>query len=421
VNVQLDETDLTDLELFTDGFPDHVFTRLRREAPVWWHPATAHTPDGTGFWVLSAHADIMAVASDPELFSSERGPGMEGGGTIIQDLPYGFAPGVLLNMMDDPLHRRIRRLVTPSVAPKALAVMEVELRERAARIVDAIAERGSCDFLTDVAVELPLQAVAALMGVPDADRHDLMAWSNATLDFEGRELGESNQKVAEAAASMAEYGGRLIDARKRAPGGDIISVVAAARIEDPDGVTRPLSDLELLMFFNLLVVAGSETTRNSIALGMVALIEHPDQLAALRDDRSLMALAVEEILRWTSATLYNRRTATRATELGGCPVAPGDKVTLWWPSANRDESVFEDPFRFDITRAANPHLTFGYRSHFCMGANLARMEIRVVLDELLDRLEGFELTGPVERVRTNKHAGVSHVPMAFRPRASTAR
>jgi cytochrome P450 len=248
-----------------------------------------------------------------------------------------------------------------------------------------------------------------------------MAWSNATLDFEGRELGESNQKVVEAAASMAEYGARLIDGRKRAPGGDIISVVAAARIEDPDGVTRPLSDLELLRFFNLLVVAGSETTRNSIALGMVALIEHPDQLSALRDDRSLMAPAVEEILRWTSATLYNRRTATRATELGGRPVAPGDKVTLWWPSANRDESVFDEPFRFDITRAANPHLTFGYRSHFCMGANLARMEIRVVLDELLDRLEGFELTGPVERVRTNKHAGVSHVPMAFRPRATTAR
>jgi cytochrome P450 len=413
-----DDIDLTDLELFIEGFPDDVFTRLRREAPVWWHPPTAHTPDGTGFWVLSAHADIMAVASDAELFSSERGPGMEGGGTIIQDLPYGFAPGVLLNMMDDPLHHRIRRLVTPSVAPKALAVMEVELRQRATRIVDAIAERGSCDFLTDVAVELPLQAVAALMGVPDADRHDLMAWSNATLDFEGRELGESNERVTEAAASMAAYGSQLIDAKKRAPGGDIISVVAAAQIEDADGVTRPLSELELLMFFNLLVVAGSETTRNSIALGMVALIEHPDQLVALRDDRSLMAPAVEEILRWTSATLYNRRTATRATELGGFPVAAGDKVTLWWPSANRDESVFDDPFRFDITRTVNPHLTFGHRSHFCMGANLARMEIRVVLDELLDRLEGFELTGPVERVRTNKHAGVSHVPMTFRPRAS---
>ncbi len=152
-------------------------------------------------------------------------------------------------------------------------------------------------------------------------------------------------------------------------------------------ITRPLSDLELLMFFNLLVVAGSETTRNSIALGMVALIEHPDQLEALRSDRSLMPTAVEEILRWTSATLYNRRTATRATELGGQPIAAGDKVTLWWPSANRDESVFDDPFRFDIRRNPNPHVTFGHRTHFCMGANLARMEIRVILDEVLDRLD----------------------------------
>ncbi len=175
-------------------------------------------PDGVGFWVLSAHADIMAVAADAALFSSERAPGAEGGGTIIQDLPYGFAPGVLLNMMDDPRHHRIRRLATPSVAPRALALMETELRERARRIVDAVADRGSCDFLTDVAVELPLQAVAALMGVPDADRHDLMAWSNTTLDFEGRELGESNERVAEAAAAMAAYGAALIAEKKRPSG-----------------------------------------------------------------------------------------------------------------------------------------------------------------------------------------------------------
>jgi cytochrome P450 len=172
------------------------------------------------------------------------------------------------------------------------------------------------------------------------------------------------------------------------------------------------------MFFNLLVVAGSETTRNSIALGMVALIEHPDQLDALRDDRSLMPTAVEEILRWTSATLYNRRTATRDTELGGHVVEQGDKVTLWWPSANRDEVVFEDPFRFDIRRTPNPHLTFGHRTHFCLGANLARLEIRVILDEVLDRLDDFELTGGVERVRTNKHAGVWHVPVRFRTRGT---
>ena len=414
--MNLDEVDLTDLDLFASGFPDEVFTTLRHDAPVWWHAPTEHTPDGVGFWVLSAHDDVLAAAADAALFSSERSPGAEGGGTIIQDLPYGFAPGVLLNMMDDPLHHRIRRLVTPSVAPRALSLMETELRERARRIVDGVAERGCCDFLSDVAVELPLQAVAALMGVPHADRHDLLAWSNTTLDFEGRELGESSERVVEAAASMAAYGTALIAEKKQRPGDDIISVVAHAGIEDGGGDHRPLSDLELLMFFNLLVVAGSETTRNSIALGMVALIEHPDQLEALRSDRSLMATAVEEILRWTSATLYNRRTATRATEVGGHAIAAGDKVTLWWPSANRDESVFEDPFRFDIRRDPNPHVTFGHRTHFCLGANLARLEIRVILDEVLDRLDNFELTGPVERVRTNKHAGVWHVPMQFTAR-----
>ncbi len=421
----LDDIDLTDLDLFADGFPDEVFTRLRRQAPVWWHPPTGHTPDGVGFWVVSTHAAIMAVAADAGGFSSERGPGADGGGTILQDLPYGFAPGVLLNMMDDPRHQRIRRLVTPAVAPRALALMEADLRDRARRIVDAVADRGSCDFLTEVAVELPLQAVAALMGVPEDDRHDLLDWSNTTLDHEGRELGQSSDRVAAAAAAMAAYGTALIEERRREPARDVISVLARARIdvgadggdgEDGDTGARPLTDLELLMFFNLLVVAGSETTRNSIALGMVALIEHPEQLAALRDDRSLMPTAVEEILRWTTATLYNRRTATRATELGGRAIGAGDKVTLWWPSANRDEAVFDDPFRFDITRDPNPHLTFGHRSHFCLGAGLARMEIRVMLDEVLDRLGDLEVTGPITRVRTNKHAGVRSVPLRFRPR-----
>jgi cytochrome P450 len=408
--------DLTDLDVFADGFPDEAFTRLRKEAPVWWHAPTEHTPDGVGFWVVSTHAEVMAVAADAGLYSSEGCPGAVGGGTIIQDLPFGFAPGVLLNMMDDPRHHRIRRLITPAVAPRALALMEVELRSRARRIVDAVAERGECDFLSDVAVELPLQAVAALMGVPDADRHDLLGWSNATLDFEGRELGETSDRVAEAAASMAAYGTALIAEKRGTPGDDLISVVTHATIEDAAGELSPLSDIELVMFFNLLVVAGSETTRNSIALGMVALIEHPDQLEALRVDRTLMPGAVEEILRWSSATLYNRRTATGPAELCGQQIATGDKVTLWWPSANRDESVFDNPFRFDIWRDPNPHLTFGHRTHFCLGANLARLEIRVILDEVLDRLDGFELLGPVERVRTNKHAGVWHVPMGFTAR-----
>jgi cytochrome P450 len=416
-DIDLSAIDLTDLDLFAPGFPDAVFSHLRREAPVWWHPPTAHTPDGVGFWVLSRHADIMGVASDPDLFSSEGVSGADGGGTILQDLPSGFAPGVLLNMMDDPRHRRIRRLVTPAVAPRALSLMQPELERRARRIVDAIVGRGACDFLTDVAVELPLQAVAALMGVPDEDRHDLMRWSNTTLDFEGRELGDSSEKVAEAAGAMAGYGTELIARRKQVAGDDIISVLAMASIDDGLGAHRPLTDLELLMFFNLLVVAGSETTRNSIALGMVALIENPDQMQSLTEDRSLMPSAVEEILRWTTATLYNRRTATRPTELHGHAVGRGDKVTLWWPSANRDESVFDDPFRFDIRRHPNPHLTFGHGTHFCLGANLARMEIRVILSELLDRLTDFELTGPVTRVRTNKHAGVISVPLRFSVRS----
>jgi len=409
----LADVDLCDLDGFADGYPDPLFTRLRREAPVWWQGPTRHTPDGVGFWVVSRHADVLAVAGDPDAFSSEGCPGATGGGTILQDLPFGFAAGVLLNMMDDPLHRSIRHLVTPAVAPRALAAMEAELRDRAGCVVAAASEGGKCDFLADVAVELPLQAVAALMGVPAADRHDLMAWSNTTLDYEGRELGETNEAVTDAAAAMADYGSRILADRKRHPDDDLLSVVAAAEVEGQDGRVRPLTDLELLMFFNLLVVAGSETTRNSIALGLVALLEHPDQLEELRADRSLISGAVEEILRWTTATLYNRRTATRDSTLSGTTISAGDKVTVWWPSANRDETVFDDPFRFDIRRTPNPHLTFGHRTHYCLGANLARLEIRVVLDEVLDRWEGIALTGPVTRVRTNKHAGVSHVPLAF--------
>src|ERR1019366_7476959 len=332
------------------GFPDDAFRRLRREAPVWWHEPTSHTPDDTGFWVVSRHADMQAIGADAATFSSVGAPEATGGGTLIEDLPYGFAAGVLLNMMDDPRHHRIRRLVTPSFTPRALTLMEAGIRSRSRAIVDGIAQRGSCDFLTEVAVELPLQAVAALMGVPDSDRANLMAWSNTTLDYEGRELGESNDAVSRAAASMTEYGNRFIEEKKVCPGQDIISAVVGATIDGDDGQLEPLTDLEMVMFFNLLVVAGTETTRNSIALGMVALIDHPEQLSALRDDRSLMPGAVEEILRWTSATLYNRRTATRDTELEGQTIRQGDKVTLWWPSANRDESVFEDPFRFDIRR-----------------------------------------------------------------------
>jgi cytochrome P450 len=398
--------DLTDLERFVYGFPHEEFTRLREAAPVAWHEATAHTPDGIGFWVVSGHPEVLAAVSDPERFSSERAPGADGGGTLIQDLPFGFAAGVLLNMTDGPRHHRVRRAVTPSVAPRQLHRMEPELRRRTERILDALGDGERCDFLLEVAAELPLQATAILLGVPESDRHDLMAWSNATLDYEGRELGESSPEAEAAAAATAAYGKELIDHKRRHGGDDMLATLC--HMDDGEGA---LGDLELLMFFNLLIAAGSETTRNAIALGLEALIAHRDQAEMLRRDPSLWPDAVEEILRWTSPTLYNRRTATADTELAGQPVAAGDKVTLWWASANRDERIFEDPFRFDVRRSPNPHVAFGYRSHFCLGANLARLEIRIVFEELLRRFRGFELDGPIERFRTNKHAGVKHMPV----------
>jgi len=405
--------DLTDLDRFAGGFPEEAFARLRARAPVWWHEPTAHTPDGVGFWVVSRHAEVLEVVADPVTFSSEGAPGADGGGTLIADLPFGFAAGVLLNMSDDPHHQRVRRLVTPAVSPRALDALEADLRARTAAILDAVPVGEPFDFLLDVAVELPLQATAMLLGVPEADRHDLMSWSNATLDYEGRELGESNEAAQQAAAAMAAYGSALVEAKRQSPGDDMLSALVGARLEGTDGRTGPLSDLELLMFFNLLIAAGSETTRNAIALGVAALVEHPDQWTRLQGDRALVPTAVEEILRWSSPTLYNRRTATCDTTVAGVPVRQGDKVTLWWASANRDERVFDDPGLFDVGRTPNPHVAFGYRSHFCLGANLARLEIRLVLEALLDRVGSIELAGPVERFRTNKHAGVRHMPVVL--------
>jgi len=411
--VGLDDIDLTDLAFFASGFPDDAFTRLRREAPVWWHEPTSHTPDGKGFWVISRYAEIQAVGADAETFSSARAPDAPGGGTLIEDLPYGFAAGVLLNMMDDPRHHRIRRLITPSVAPRALALFEGELRTRTAAILDAAAARGSCDFLVDVAVELPLQAIAMLMGVPDEDRHDLLAWTTATLTYDDRELGTRSTGSEQAAAAMAAYGSAFIERRRVEGGDDIVATVARATIDDDESGPGPLSDLELLMFFNLLIAAGSETTRNAIALGIAALIEDPRQWELLRHDPSVWPGAVEEILRWSSPTLYNRRTATRQVEVAGEKIRAGDKVTLWWASANRDEEVFDEPFAFDIRRSPNPHLAFGHRSHFCLGANLARLEIRIMLEELQARFERLSLDGPIQRFRTNKHAGVKHMFVTF--------
>ena len=405
------DIDLTDLDRFALGFPHHVFDELRRESPVWFHPPTAHTPGGEGFWVLSRYADIVDAAADAETFSSETGGDRGGGGTTLEDMPADFAIGVLLNMMDDPRHAQIRRLLTPSTAPRTLQRIEDDLRRRAADIVDAALSKGHCDFLVDVAAELPLQAVAQLAGVPQEDRHELMNWANVTLDYEDREVGETSDRLAQAQAQMFVYGTNLLERKRIQPADDLLSIVTHALI---DG--KPLTQEEQRMFFSLIIAAGSETTRNSIAIGMLALTENPDDLKQLRHDRSGLPTAVEEILRWASSTPYNRRTATRDVEIRGQRIAAGDKVTLWWASANRDEQIFHDAYRFDIARNPNPHLAFGRGVHFCLGAALARMEIRVMFDALLDRVDDVTLTGPVEYVRSNKHAGVRHMPVKIEAR-----
>ncbi|MDG3010603.1 cytochrome P450 [Rhodococcus sp. D2-41] len=403
--------DLTDLDLFVRGFPYDAFARLREQAPVWWHEPTAHTPAGEGFWVVSRYRDVVGAGGDTATFSSDGTAVRDGGGTLIEDLPAGLAPGHMLNMTDPPRHPKLRRLLHASVAPRVLARIEDDLRERAVRIVDAAVAKGECDFLLDVAAELPLQAVAQLLGVPQQDRHRLFEWATATLDYADRDLGEVTELSRRALSEMQDYGRALLERKRADPGDDLMSVAATATIDD-----EPLADLDQRMVFSLLLAAGSETTRNAIAGGMLAFAECTGIWEDLHADRTLLAPAVEEILRWTSPTPYNRRTATADVELAGVRIRAGEKVTLWWASANRDAAVFPDPDTFDIRRTPNPHVAFGRGPHFCLGSVLARMEIRVVLEALLDRVAGFEVVGPVERVRSNKHTGIRRLPMRLEPR-----
>lgn len=399
--------DLTDLDQFAHGFPHEVFTRLRRAAPVWWHAPTAHTPDGEGFWSVHTHAECMEVIHDPAAFSSVTGGSRPYGGTTIPDLPVA---GMMLNMMDDPRHQRVRLLVSKGLTPRTITRLEADLRRRAALLVDDALAAGTCDFVRDVAGELPMQAICILMGIPEADRHRLFEWIEHSFDFKGdREAFETTDDVARAATSMFEYGTQLIAEKRAHPADDMLSVVCNAVLpgEDPP----QLGDQELQFFFSLLWAAGADTTRNAIAGAIVALAEFPDELQVLRDDASAVPTAIEEIVRWTHPAAYNRRTATRDTQLGGQEIKAGDKVVFWEASANRDELVFAEPFRFDVRRQPNAHLGFGHGVHHCLGANLARLEIRVVLTELLDRVGDIALVGPIEWTRSNKHTGIRRLPV----------
>jgi cytochrome P450 len=344
------------------------------------------------------------VLRDPDCFSSVTGGSRPYGGTLLQDLSIA---GQVLNMMDDPRHAQIRRLVSSGLTPRMVSRISDDLRARACRLLDRVEPGVPFDFLVDVAAELPMQMICILLGVPESERHWLFEAIEPQFDFGGsRKAALPRMPADEAGSRMYAYGEELIASKRAEPADDLLSIVA--------NDASALSDLELYLFFSLLFSAGAETTRNSVAGGLLALIEHPDQMRALRDDLSCLPIAIEEMVRWTTPSPSKRRTATRGVELGGCAIEAGQKVQIWEGSANRDGAVFTDAEVFDVARKPNPHLGFGQGVHYCLGANLARLELRVLFEELLTRFRIASLLKPVEWTRSNRHTGIRHMVVELR-------
>jgi cytochrome P450 len=404
--------DFTDLDNFASGFPHDLFEVHRREAPVYWHPATDNTPDGEGFWSVATYAETLAVFRDPHTYSSVTGGCRPFGGTLLQDLAIA---GQVLNMMDDPRHSQIRKLVSSGLTPRMIRLVEDDLRGRARRLLDSVEPGVPFDFLVDIAAELPMQMICILLGVPESERHWLFHAIEPQFDFGGaRKASVGQSSVEEAGSRMYSYGQELIASKRLHPTDDMLSVVANATVDDDGLSSSLLSAMELYLFFSLLFSAGAETTRNAVAGGLLALADHPEQLRELRADLAMLPTAVEEMVRWTSPSPSKRRTATRDVELGGCAVSAGEKVQIWEGSANRDGLVFADPDVFDITRKPNPHLGFGQGVHYCLGANLARLELRVLFEELLGRFSSVQVVKPVEWTRSNRHTGIRHLVVELR-------
>jgi cytochrome P450 len=407
----LAEVDFTDLDNFADGFPHDLFAVHRREAPVYWHRPTEHTPDGEGFWSIASYAETLAVLKNPVTYSSVTGGGRPFGGTLLQDLSIA---GQVLNMMDDPRHAQIRRLVSAGLTPRMIGLVEDDLRVRTRRLLDAVVPGEAFDFVVDIAAELPMQMICILLGVPESERHWLFEAIEPQFDFGGSRTAALSQLSAEEAGSrMYSYGQELIASKRTQPTEDMLSLVANASLDAADGPPT-MSDLELYLFFSLLFSAGAETTRNAVAGGLLALAEHPEQWCALREDLAVLPTAVEEMVRWTSPSPSKRRTATRDVLLGDVSIAAGQKVQIWEGSANRDARVFDAADEFDIARKPNAHLGFGQGIHYCLGANLARLELRVLFEELLTRFGAVRVVRDVEWTRSNRHTGIRHLVVELR-------
>jgi cytochrome P450 len=405
----LADLDLLSPDLYVrDGYPHEAWTRLRREAPVHFME-NAVLP----YWAVTKHADIAWVGKHPELF-------LNGPLLVLpaekQDLVREFEPPPTLIQLDGPKHTAYRKLLSKRFTPGALKKIHRDIDAIAKEIVDGLlaeGDEGRCDFVEKVAAPLPIAVIAWLLGVPKADWKLLFEWTNRTIgagDPEYRVPGQTpGQTAQKAMAELFMYFAKLVEEKRKSPADDLVSVFAHAEV---DGA--PLPPLDVLSFCMIVVIAGNETTRNATSGGMLTLIEHPAELARLQRNPELLGDGIEEMLRWVSPIIHFARTATQDVELHGQRIRKGERLGLFYPSANRDEEVFDAPFAFDVGRTHNRHIAFGMGEHFCAGAHVARLELEMAFKYLLPRIESIELGGPVQRLRSSLVGGVKHLPIHYR-------
>ena len=415
------DINLGDAKLFERAEAHEAFRILRREAPVHWNPGTETF---NGSWSLTKYDDILFVSRRPELFISSKGiagPGVRHP-EQFPEIRAQEQAGASIITMDPPRHVKMRRLVNKGFTPRAVNAMEPEIRRATNVILDSVAGKQRYDFVLDVSSQLPLAVICGLMGVEQRDWPLMFELTNKVLgsgDPEYQtEVPEDQRGTREGAVQagrsgrmrMNEYFRNILEERRAHPGEDIVSILLESEV---DG--EKLTENDILAFCFLLIVAGNETTRNAISGGLLALCEHPAERARLQAEMSLIDSAVEEILRWTSPLHHMTRTATEDVEIRGQQIRAGEKVIMWYPSANRDEDIFPDPYRFDITRTPNEHLAFGIGEHFCLGAGFARKEIRVMFEELFRRYPEIQVEGPPDRLRSNFINGIKHLPVVAGP------
>jgi cholest-4-en-3-one 26-monooxygenase len=398
----VDPLDLVEPARFArNGYPHDAWTQLRAEAPV----AYFEPPGFEPFWAITKHADIQHIASHPTRFSNEHG-------LFVAPVGAGISPADMVVTMDPPRHGPMRQLAMRRFTPRAIRARTDEVERIAVEILDELAADGDgeFDFVERVAAPLPIGVISWMLGVPREDWQLLFHWTNEVIgkeDAEFRRPGETPEQTAmRARMEMHEYLSKLIEARRREPGDDVVSHLISAELNG-----RPLTEKELLLYCELMVEAGNETTRNAISGGLLAFAEYRGEWERLRGHPEWLSDAAEEMLRWVSPIIHFTRMATEDSEIRGVEIREGEKVALIFASGNRDEEVFEEPFAFRVDRQPNPHLAFGFGEHFCMGAHVARVELETVFRHLLTRLEWFEVAGPVERLSSNVNGGIKHLPL----------